>query len=85
METVLNSTFCYKLLNEHPKMGHQPFYDSIYILIFCYYTGAKVAIFFEIHKKLLSFPIKPRGKSSIRLIKPRGKLTFKMTKPRGNV
>ena len=38
LETVLNSTFCYKLLNalgfaaslveEHPKMGHQPYYDS---------------------------------------------------------
>ena len=34
METVLNSTFCYKLLNEHPKMGHQPYYGST--------SGAKV-------------------------------------------
>ena len=31
-----NSTFCYKLLNEHPKMGHQPFHDST--------SGAKVII-----------------------------------------
>ena len=46
LETVLNSTFCYKLLNalgfaaslveEHPKMGHQPFHDST--------SGAKVII-----------------------------------------
>ena len=36
METVLNSTFCYKLLNEHPKMSHQPFHDST--------SGAKVII-----------------------------------------
>ena len=34
LETVLNSTFCYILLNEHPKMGHQPFHDSS--------SGAKV-------------------------------------------
>ena len=46
LETVLNSMFCYKLLNalgfaaslveEHPKMGHQPFHDSS--------SGAKVGI-----------------------------------------
>ena len=36
LETVLNSTFCYKLLNEHPKMSHQPFHDST--------SGAKVII-----------------------------------------
>ena len=42
METVLNSTFCYILLNEHPKMGHQPFHDST--------SGTKVIISFKLPK-----------------------------------
>ena len=50
VETVLNSTFCYKLLNalgfaaslveEHPMTGHQPCCDSS--------SGAKVRIKVEI-------------------------------------
>ena len=57
LETVLNSMFCYKLLNalgfaaslveEHPKMGHQPFHDST--------SGAKVIITFELPKSLIVF------------------------------
>ena len=52
LDTVLNSTFCYKLLNalgfaaslveEHPTLSHQPFYDSS--------SGAKVIISFESSK-----------------------------------
>jgi hypothetical protein len=62
--------------------GHLLIVLYTYILIFCYYTGAKVAIFFEIHKKLLPFLIKPRRKIDVNLIKPRGKLAIKMKKPR---
>ena len=59
LETVLNSTFCYKLLNalgfaaslveEHPKMGHQPFYDSS--------SGAKVMISFESSKCFANYSL----------------------------
>jgi hypothetical protein len=45
--------------------------------------GAKVGIFFEVHKKLLYFLIKPRRKTSICLTKPRGKAKNIMKKPRG--
>jgi hypothetical protein len=54
LETVLNSTFCYKLLNalgfaaslveEHPMKSHQPFYGSL--------SGVKVIISFEIPKSI---------------------------------
>ena len=57
LETVLNSMFCYKLLNalgfaaslveEHPKMGHQPFHDST--------SGAKVGIITYISKCFANF------------------------------
>ena len=57
LETVLNSTFCYKLLNalgfaaslveELPMKGHQPFHDST--------SGAKVGIITYISKCFANF------------------------------
>ncbi len=56
---------------------------ALYTYVFFYLVGAKVVIFFETNKKMLSFLIKPRGKSCYFMTKPRLKTTFKMTKPRG--
>jgi hypothetical protein len=39
--------FAASLVEEHPKMGHQPLYDSS--------SGAKVIITFELPKSLIVF------------------------------
>ena len=59
LETVLNSTFCYKLLNalgfaaslveEHLMLSHQPFYDPM--------SNAKVHRIYEATKLLRDFSL----------------------------
>ena len=57
MEIVLDSMFCYKLLNalgyaaslveEHPKLNHQPFHNST--------SGTKVVISSDFTKQIACF------------------------------